>query len=294
MGRRRVAGVVFLISLSLVLLSSGPLWARKKSISRKDWSVFRSTHFVFYYRPGIPKRFLYKMKRYAERYYRKIVTDLGLLRTRYWVWEDRCKIFIFADRDDYRKHLTFLTEWSSGGADMLNRRIYCFYTEDNQELFDVVLPHEMTHLLFYEARNGMQVPHAIDEGVAMREERDARRVLASQIRVAKSIAEGKYIPLAELLDWRTKYMKMDQETAELFYAESCLFVDFLLTEFPKSFFSTFCWRMRIGNDFYKAFRLSYARYSAYGKINIKKLEQDFWRYLKRTNPFLAYYRQKSE
>ncbi len=285
MERRKFVGFAFAVVWGFfslfVSLGSG------ECEENSGWRVFRSTHFVFYYRATIPKRFLYKMKRYAERYYRDIVRDLGLLRTNYWVWDERCEIYIYADREDYLRSVTGLPEWSEGGALPGQRKICCYYHTQNTHLFETVLPHEMTHLLFYEARKGMWVPHAIDEGVAMREERDKRRFLGACYVVAEALKNKKYIPVSRLLDWKTEYLKMDEETAQLFYAESCLLVDFLLTEFPKNFFANFCWRMRSGNDFYKAFRLSYPKYSAYGKINMSKLAEDFWHYVERTNPFLT-------
>ncbi len=275
----------FVLIVSLILVAPYS-WA-ERGISNSGWSMFRSTHFVFYYRPGIPKRFLYKMKRYAERYYRRIVQDLGLLRTNYWVWDERCRVYIYANKEDYLRSVKTLPEWSEGGAIPERREIHCYYHEDNERLFRTVLPHEMTHLLFYEARKGMRIPHAIDEGVAMREEEDKSRVLGSYYVVTNALQNKKYIPVYRLLDWQSEYVKMDNETAQLFYAESCLLLDFLLTEFPKNFFANFCWRMRSGSDFYKAFRLSYPRYSAYGKINVDKLEEEFWQYVRRTNPFSA-------
>ena len=285
----KIAGIDFrgliniLLGLCLLLWGfSGQAIARNRSISTSGWSLFKATHFNIHYRPGIDKAFIYKMKRYAEGYYRKIVQDLGLIRANYWVWDDRCDIYIYANKADYLNHVK-TQEWSEGAAAVGKREIHCYYLADDQHLFDTVLPHEMTHLLFYEARQGKPVPHCIDEGVAMREEKDRKRVYISQYVVAKAFSENKYIPLERLFDWNSQYIKMDKETANLFYAESCLFIDFLLTRFPKNYFSTFCWRMKTGNDFYKAFRLSYPRFTAYGKIDMDKLNKEFIDYMIETN-----------
>ncbi len=279
--------VIFVVALLFINNADNIIFARSKVISTTGWTIFRSTHFLFYARPGIPKRFLYKMKRYAEKYYRQIVQDLGLLRSNYWIWEERCRVYIYANKKDFLAN-SGMPEWSDGSAVLQRREIHLYYMTGEKErlLFISTLPHEMTHLIFYEARKGQSIPNCIDEGVAMREEGDQRRIYSSQYIVAKALVNNKYIPLERLFDWRTQYLKMDKETALLFYAESCLFIDFLLSEFPRSFFSTFCWRMRVGNDFLKAFRLSYARYNAYNKIDIMKLNKEFLGYIMETNPFL--------
>ncbi len=285
--RRRDIGCIVAIALVFLELMSTPLYGSypPRARSSSGWDLLRSMHFLIYYRPGVPKDFVYRLKRYAEKYYREIVQDLGLLRSSYWIWDDRCRIYVYRDEQDFHEYVE-LPEWSVGGAIPERREIHCYYIPKREEtLLYQVLPHEMTHILFYEARNGTPIPHVIDEGVAMREE-SQMRVFASHYIVAQALKEGKYIPLEKIFDWRSQYAKMDKETADLFYAESCLLIDFLLTEFPRNFFATFCWRMRSGYDFYRAFRLSYARYSSYDKIDMKRLSEDFWDYVKRTNAFL--------
>ena len=63
-----------------------PVHARVRHSRDTNWSKMASTHFLIYYRPSIKRRRIYKIRRRAEGYYRKIVQDLGLIRSKYWVW----------------------------------------------------------------------------------------------------------------------------------------------------------------------------------------------------------------
>jgi len=185
-----------------------------------------------------------------------------------------------------------MPEWSTGCANPQQREIYVY--PEQKYLDSVILPHEMTHIIFYEARGGQEIPNCVDEGVAMREERDKMRVKNSEWIVAKSFADNKYIPLENLFSWK-EYYSMDEETAGLFYAESCLFIEFLLSEFPKSFFATFCWRLKTGKPFHKAFRVSYSRYNAYNKLNMAKMNEEFVSFvIARTSRYIQYFKRQNE
>ncbi len=284
----------FIIFLSLVIVVFGRdmSYARARPKASGQWSAMASTHFLIYYRPSIQRRQIYKLRRKAEGYYRKIVQDLGLMRSKYWVWSDRCKIYVYKDAEDYKNN-SKVPSWSEGCASPVLREIYIYPEQEHMD--DVILPHEMTHIIFYEARGGADIPNCVDEGVAMREERNKQRVLSSRWVVAKSFAENKYIPLEKLFSWE-KYYSMDQEVAQLFYAESCLFIEFLLTEYPRSFFATFSWRLKTTKDFYRAFRMTYNKYNAYNKVNMDKLDDDYIKFVVETSGrYIEYFkRQKSD
>ncbi len=279
------------VFLVLAIIPVSNCMARTRPRNSSQWSTMSSTHFLIYFRPSIRRRAVYGIRKKAEHYYRKIVQDLGLMRSKYWIWSDRCKIYIYKDLEDYKEN-SKVPEWSSGCASPELREIYIYPEQEHLE--DVILPHEMTHIIFYEARGGVEIPNCVDEGVAMREEKSHKRVEASKWVVAKSFAENKYIPLEKLFGWE-EYYSMSDEIAQLFYAESCLFLEFLLSEYPRSYFATFCWRLKTGKNFYDAFRMTYNRYNAFNKVNMDKLNEDYVAFVvNHSRSYIEYFRRKND
>ncbi len=268
-----IVGLFFVLGISFLADAYSP-------VKEDCWKKMDSAHFVLWYRCDVPKRFVYKLKKKAELYYRRIMQDLGLGYRSFWMWENRCVIYIYRDRDDFVKYVPVAPNWAWGTAVVERRQIHCYYLSEMEDsvLLDIILPHEMTHLIFYDARDKAPIPHFLDEGIAMRQERDNRRDICLHI-VDEAFKDGGLLSTQTLFNFG-EYSKMDRETAQVFYSESLLLVEFFLERFPKSCFATLCWRLRSGMPFKDAFLRSYPRYIKYGNIDWEKLDSDFLSFLR--------------
>jgi len=65
------------------------------------YKQLRSTHFIIFYDSQIDKNYASKIKDTAEKFYRVITQEFGLIRDKLWLWESRTKVFIAKDKSDY-------------------------------------------------------------------------------------------------------------------------------------------------------------------------------------------------
>lgn len=227
----------------------------------EDWKEHRGRHFLIYYKDA-PQDFVLSVEKAAEDYYQEITDNLGFTRYKGWTWEDRSKIYIYRDQDDYVES-SRLARWSHGAASARDRVIRTFPSAHG--FFDSTLPHELGHIIFREfiGQNTM-IPLWLEEGVAMYQER-AKRWGANK-RVLEAIESGEFIPLPELSGTRLA-RDSDEALVDLFYAESASIVYFLLTEHGKYRFVNFCKKLKDGDSFLKAFREAYIRFKSIEHLN---------------------------
>lgn len=232
------------------------------------WNVEKSTHFIIYYK-NAPHDFVKELVNYSEDYYNKIADGLGFRRFDFWLWDNRAKIYIYDDREDYNKSTGF-SPWSAGFAVIHTKTIHTYpYAKG---FFETILPHEMGHIVFREfiGFSNRQVPVWLDEGVASFQERN-RAESASQI-VRAAIKNGTYIPLTKLNSMDPRIMA-DQGTVSLFYAESVSVVYYLVKQFGKDSFIVFCQRLRDGKTLQESLR------STYSIKDMDELNSNFIKYL---------------
>jgi len=91
-------------------------------------------------------------------------------------------------------------------------------------------------------------------------------------RVREAIKKNNFMTLERLGSFNVT-STMDNDTAELFYAESFSIVDFLIKEFGRDSFVLFCQNLRDKNNLERAVA------SVYPFSNVKELEQGWERYL---------------
>ena len=77
----------------------------------EQWNERKSSHFVIYFKDA-PDDFIDNVIDTAEEYYREITSDLGFTRYGSWTWEERAKIYIYKDAEDYVQ-TTKQPGWSS-------------------------------------------------------------------------------------------------------------------------------------------------------------------------------------
>jgi hypothetical protein len=230
--------------------------------AQREWRVKKSTHFVVYYK-NAPLDFIDKVVDAAEDYYREITFDLGFVRHDYWLWEDRAKIYIYEDPEDYQKASIEHSQWSGGIAFYREKRINTFPWDAG--FFDTLLPHELGHIIFREFIGfDADVPLWLDEGVACFQEK-ARRWGSERI-VRSAIDHNVFIPLNELSEI-TRYSLRDKNVRDLFYAESASIVYFLIVKQGKQGFVKLCKALRDGKKLDEAISYAYIKYDNLQELN---------------------------
>jgi len=215
-----------------------------------DFQKTSSRHFEVYYEKSVDESFVKEALAFAEKYYGELTEKLGFVRYDYWTWDERARIYIYADQESYLKE-TGQPEWSGGVASYREKIIKTF--PRSAGFFDSLLPHEIGHIVLREVIGSHDVPLWLEEGVASYLE-PARR-FGSQKMVQDAIEKGTFIPLESLNGMRPSSMS-DKEQIELFYAESVSLLTFLIEEFGIDRFNTICDKVRDGKSFERALQLT--------------------------------------
>ncbi|MBN3038717.1 MAG: hypothetical protein JW869_04780 [Candidatus Omnitrophica bacterium] len=223
------------------------LWVSFVHAQSEDFDIKKSTHFIIYYK-DVPTTYVNKVAREAERYYKSITNYLGFMRFEFWTWDNRCRIYIYSDREEYVKS-TGAVAWSRGAVHIQNKEIVTYTMR--KEFFDYVLPHEMGHIIFREVVGlNTRLPLWIDEAVALLQEKDRDLYLREAEDMVRS---GFYIPISNL-SRMNDYSKISPKR---FYSEAASIVDFLLEEYSRSDFVDFCRDIRDGKDWQEALLKTY-------------------------------------
>jgi hypothetical protein len=240
--------------MALILIAAISLPWYALFAQENEWSTKKSKHFIIYYQQT-PTEYISKVIGSAEHYYKSITDYLGFRRFNFWTFDRRCKIYLYPNQEKYLED-TQPAPWSKGGVHVIRKEIFTYVRED--EFFDYVLPHEMGHIIFREIVGfDKKLPLWIDEGVALLQEKDRERYLAKACRLAR---EKSYIPLNRLSRIRG-YQKVEPL---VFYSESASLMEFLLEEFGRERFITFCRRLRDGGEW---------RESLLGTYNFENLNE---------------------
>lgn len=237
--------------LSFLIITSlffGVLQAQENA----KWNIEKSTHFIVYYKHA-QKTFVDELIMQAENYYNRIADDLGFRRFNFWLWENRAKIYIYDDREDFHTSTGFVS-WSAGLAITKAKTIHTYpYAKG---FFETILPHELGHIIFREfvGFDNLLVPIWLDEGVASSLE-EGRAALSGKI-IKPAIADGTFIPIKNLAKFNPQ-LTQENKKINLFYAESISIVNYLIKEFGKDNFIIFCQRIRDGKNLVESIRLTY-------------------------------------
>jgi len=210
----------------------------------------RSEHFVINYAPEAEGS-VYKVKDDAEYFYRKITQEFGLVREKLWSWDDRTKILIAKNKEEYLKNFS-CPSWSSACVDYRNRIIY---TYPMQEGFSSILMHELTHIIFREYIGYNRMPLWLDEGMATYiEYRDTAQCSMLVASIKKVIEENKYIKFKDI---GSTYSIASGSDTPLFYAQAFSMVYFLKERFGRDDFSEFLSYLRSGSSLDEALRKAF-------------------------------------
>ncbi len=243
-------------SLCVILLTPSFIFAKTVK-----WKQLKSQHFIVFYKKA-PKDYATNVSEMAEDYYKEISKNLGVVRYRSWTWDDRAKIYIYDDSDDYVKS-SRVAGWSHGVASPKDKIIRTFPAAHG--FFDSTLPHELGHIIFREFIGfKARIPLWFEEGVAMYQEKGRR--WGAHKKVKEYIESGRFVPLQDLstmvLSGRT-----DTETVNLFYVESASIMQYLIGELGKQRFIRLCRKLKNGDPFDWMFKEVYVRFKTIEKLN---------------------------
>ncbi|MFA6130022.1 MAG: hypothetical protein WC731_03465 [Candidatus Omnitrophota bacterium] len=218
----------------------------------QSWQEIKSTHFLVFYKNATEHQ-LNELTEKAEECYNNITDDLGFSRFNFWIWDNRAKIYLSNDQEEYRK-LTGNPSWAAGNVQADSKIIQTFITAGG--FLDNVLPHEMAHIIFREMvgfRNPA-IPLWLEEGVATFQE---KKFSFDKKALAARISRGDFLNLDDLSKLNVASLT-ETDKAELFYTESFSLVDFLIESFGKDRFALFCQNLRDYKDLSRALALAYS------------------------------------
>jgi len=222
-------------------------------------SLAKSKHFLVYYQQA-PDDYINRLIMEAERCYKNIANYLGFARFDFWIWDNRCKIFLYPDEESYLK-ATGAAAWSRGHVRILEKEVSTFIWQEM--FFDTILPHEIGHIIFREFVGYTKtLPLWLDEGVACMQEYESKERLAT----AKCLVNLKlYTRLEDL----SKINDSAVIIPFIFYNESASLVDFLLRKYGRNKFVDFCRSLRDGSDWQQSIR------GVYKVRNLDELERNW-------------------
>lgn len=226
-----------------------------------EWKEYKRQRFIVYYKKA-PFDFVETVEEASGQYYLEITSNLGFTRYKGWSWDNRAKIYIYDNAEDY-----IVTGkqagWSHGVASPRDKVIRTYPSAHG--FFDSTLPHELGHIIFREFIGfKARIPSWFEEGVAMYQEK-ARRWGAHDT-VRKAIADGTFKSLDELTITSLR-RRPSNDLVHLFYAESASIVNFLISEYGQQRFVRLCRKLKEGGPFSWALDSVYVRFKNIGDLN---------------------------
>jgi hypothetical protein len=232
----------------------------------QGWQVLKSAHFFIYYK-NAPEETVNELIQKAEDGYDSIAKEFGFNRFNFWTWDNRAKIYLYDNQDDYRQ-ATQSFDWSAGQVKIGAKLIQGFVAAPG--FLNDILPHELAHIIFIEmvGFNNPAVPLWLQEGVATYQEKNIGSVKAD---LAGKINQGDYLDLRALNNFQIK--TASSENVRLFYMESYSLVRYLIAEFGKEAFVNFCRLLRDNRN------LIIALSRAYSFKNLNEFEESWKKYI---------------
>jgi len=248
--------IIFFVSFSIFSYSN----LLHAASTQENFMTFKGKHFVVQIE-GEQKGFGQDVLREAERFYDSISASLGCPVQNKWLWEGRCEIFVYADKESYLKN-SKAPEWSNASSSYYPRKTIQGYRASKTFLTSE-LPHEISHLLFreYVGAENKNVPLWLDEGIAVFHEAGQRGVVLEKL-IQGNAPEGKMISLEELCGMgggmaQTSWSSPDASSTLTFYAYSYSFVKFLVERYGQAQFTKFLRDFTRGRDFKEALERNY-------------------------------------
>jgi hypothetical protein len=243
MRRSIYAAIIFIL-----LLSAGSVF----TACAAEWREYKSTHFIVYSK-NAPDDSIRRLTENAESLYNKIADDLGFTRYQFWLWDDRAKIYVYDNAQDFQMQ-TGNPSWIAGDAIAQQKLIRTFV--DARGFLETVLPHELSHIVFREFVGFLNpaVTRWLDEGVALYQEKSKYYGAKSYLQSVKK--DGRLVSLSQLESLGAQIM-FSQDAAKVFYTSAFTVVDFLISQYGRDSFVTFCQNLRDKKNLGRALTSAY-------------------------------------
>ncbi|MFH1238801.1 MAG: peptidase MA family metallohydrolase [bacterium] len=248
--------------------------AMERLAKKNDFTYYQTNHFDIYCQNPALAAALHDQ---IEKVYRGITAGLGYSSADLeYKMEQRIKIFIFRNVDEYRRQTESPFPWSIGNAVY---KTNSFYSYDGPHLPGLI-PHEMAHLLFNRFLKGSYDFGAmrwLSEGVAMYGEASVYNTFANEVLAPKLDLKHSpgYIPLIDLIKAK-ELEKEDLNRVHLWYAECLSVASFMIDTEGKEKFKEFCLTLARERNMKEAIAKVYP--DEFG--NIGGLQKQWLKYLK--------------
>lgn len=213
-----------------------------------DLIELRTDHFIIQYHPSIEHEYVRKVKNMCEDLYRRITQEFKLVRDDLWLWENRAKVFIAKNRDDYLNRFE-CPPWSSACVNYHGKLIYTYPDQKNTSS---MFAHELAHIIFREYVGWGKLPLWLDEAIAMyiEDKYDAGSYRNQLDFLSRLISQDGHIELRELSEVSALELQgKTEDYVKRFYLESFSIVNFLIKRYGRDRFSRFLFFLRTGSDF---------------------------------------------
>jgi len=270
----KILAVIIIFSIFISGIGFG-LGGTSSGYAEEDgFRQLKSGHFIINYKENVDNSYVRKIKGTAEKYYRVITQQFNFYRDKFWTWDNRAKVFIASDKDDYLESFD-CSPWSSACVDYHNKVIY---TYPAQKISTPVFVHELTHIIFREYIGEGKLPLWLDEGVAVYMEDKYGDTYRNGIYFLKEeIAKDNYIKFSKLNEIRVRSLNdREQDYINLFYLESFSIINFIMKKYGKHKFSNFLRRLRKGDGLEQALSKSF-----YDFKDLDKLEEKWKAYYRK-------------
>jgi hypothetical protein len=236
----------------------------------KEWMDKKSIHFIVYYKSGVDQNFVDDIIESSENYYNDIAKNLGYYRYKFWLWDQRAKLYIYPDQPSFQQAMN-QPSWSGGCASYYEKTLWTF--PHAAGFFDSILPHELGHIIFREfAGFSSIIPLWFEEGTASYQEKSKR--YAAKNMVKELLAAGKLLTIEQLALVTNTNTMLDKDAAEVFYAESVSIIYFLIEKYGDYRFAKLCKALKESASFDKALKKTY-----YNIANTQDLQKEWIRFL---------------
>jgi len=244
--------------LSICLAAGIAVAAPSVAMAADAFREIKGNHFVVKYLMDAQRGKASAILNKAEEDYRRIADDIGYNRYQeYWTWERRVSIVLYPDQLSYA-NFTGQPEWSKAYASrdskLFHTKVIVSY-DDQPEFLDEILPHEISHLIFWDFLGfTRKVPIWFEEGLSQIEEKGKREVV--QVAMKSVVEAGNEILFTTLNDLNVTGVN-DKLKVSLFYAQSLSVVVFMIEKYGRDAFRIFCRNLRDGVDFESALSRAY-------------------------------------
>ena len=210
----------------------------------KEWREHKTRHFIISFKDA-PQEVVQQIGQEAEEVFGQIADNMGLDSYPNWRSDQRLKIVVYNDQEDYRTSniKTEHASWSSGMAEYSTHSIKT-YPQQLDYLLNSMVPHELGHFLLMESVGfKADIPGWFSEGIAGMQEKNSP---SGEDRVKKIVDEKGFLSLKDLM----------RETMEVsdFYEVSYSATRYLLSRISGTKFNMFLKQLRNGETFNNALK----------------------------------------